>query len=160
MRIKTHTCYFKDLTKYDKRLQPLPGSVLVFNSEKEWEDFISDSAPDTLTNRGHLTVIVYDSFPMGSSISIQNKHGISMLIDEDDLGLLSQHKDGYWCFCINNRGYATISHKKDDGVVRSAKFDRLIMGFPVGLEVDHINKNKLDNRRKNLRNVTPDAWKP
>ena len=93
-----------------------------------------------------------------SSISIQNKNGVAMLIDKENLKLLSQHRDGYWCFCINNRGYATISHKKSDGIVRSAKFHRLIMDSPTGLQVDHINKNKLDNRRENLRIFTPDIW--
>ena len=58
-----HTCYFKDLTKYDKRFQSVPGFVFVFDNDKEWESFIANSTPGTLTNRGNLTVIVYDSFP-------------------------------------------------------------------------------------------------
>jgi|SRR6185436_7449146 len=30
---------------------------------------------------------------------------------------------------------------------------RLIMGFPAGMDIDHINHNTLDNRRTNLRSV-------
>jgi len=57
-----HTCYFKDLTRYDKRCEPVPGTVFAFDSEKEWDAFIANSARGTLTNRAKLAVIVYDSF--------------------------------------------------------------------------------------------------
>ena len=85
------------------------------------------------------------------SISIQNKNGVTMLIDEEDLGLLAQHKDGHWCF-VRHHGYAIIVHKKGmGGDGKNIAFHRLIMNASVGLEVNHINGNKLDNRRENLR---------
>jgi len=31
---------------------------------------------------------------------------------------------------------------------------RTVMKTPVGLECDHINRNTLDNRKENLRNIT------
>ena len=54
-----YTCYFKDLSKYDKRCEPISGTVFVFDNEKEWDAFIANSARATLTNRATLAVIVY-----------------------------------------------------------------------------------------------------
>ena len=90
------------------------------------------------------------------SVSIQNKNGVTMLIDQEDLGLLSQHKKGHWCFTVDKTGYARIANRKDlvgnEGVKIYAH--RLIMKASVGLEIDHVNRNRLDNRKENLRFCT------
>lgn len=71
------------------------------------------------------------------------------LVDEDDFAGLSSfswclHKDGY---AIR---YATTSYKKQTAIL----MHRFLCGDPENMEIDHINGNRLDNRRSNLRIVT------
>ena len=74
----------------------------------------------------------------------QNKY---VLVDDEDYEWLNQWK---WCF---NSHYAArnVYHGKK---VSSILMHRLINNTPEGKQTDHINRNKLDNRRKNLRSVT------
>lgn len=70
------------------------------------------------------------------------------LVDTEDYGWLIRFK---WTAHI--RGYASCHLPKSEGGA-SFLMHRVIMDAPRGLEVDHINGNKLDNRRCNLRIVT------
>jgi hypothetical protein len=44
--------------------------------------------------------------------------------------------------------------QKRKGVTRRIQFHREVMGFPKGMQIDHINRVRSDNRRENLRIVT------
>jgi hypothetical protein len=70
--------------------------------------------------------------------------GKFVLVDDADYKWLSQSK---WYF--QHHGYAT---RNINGHARP--MHRLIMGDPINIQVDHINGNKLDNRRENLRLCT------
>ena len=79
----------------------------------------------------------------------QNSIKESIIIDESKKYLL----DLYSWF-IDGSGYATgdktINYKKE-----RVKLHQLIIGkAPKGLCIDHINRNKLDNRAENLRIVS------
>jgi len=64
------------------------------------------------------------------------------IIDDEDYELINRHK---WQFM--KTGYAAM----DSGKIL---MHRLIMGAGQDDEIDHINRNRLDNRRGNLRFCT------
>lgn len=75
-------------------------------------------------------------------------HGYQAIIDESDLPLvepLSLYRG------VN--GYVYYS-QWIDGKSRPQTLHRLLMGKHEGLHIDHVNGDKLDNRRENLRVVT------
>lgn len=68
--------------------------------------------------------------------------GQTFMVDDEDLGIVSQYS-----WSINPRGYVMAKvHRKN------ISLHRLLLSFPDGI-VDHINRDKLDNRRSNLRVV-------
>jgi hypothetical protein len=81
------------------------------------------------------------------------------LVDDEDVQLVAKHT---WYLC--STGYATttvhISGSKKTGIVQKGiSMHRLIMGFPKE-QVDHVNRDKLDNQRSNLRlaSHTQNCW--
>jgi hypothetical protein len=82
-------------------------------------------------------------------IEIPITKGHQALIDDEDFEAISPfqwsyHGDGYVA-----RGY------HEDGKLIIVKMHQAVLGKPPkGFEIDHINGNKLDNRKCNLRVVT------
>ena len=71
-----------------------------------------------------------------------------VIIDLDDIEIIKKHK---WCrtHMASKDGYAC---SRINGKI--VQMHRFIMGSNNGLEIDHINRNGLDNRKENLRFVT------
>lgn len=75
-----------------------------------------------------------------------------LLIDEEDFDKVKKHK-----WKKSSRGYATVLlWRKENGrkIGKSTPIHQLIFKPEEGKLVDHINRNKLDNRKENLRSVT------
>lgn len=66
------------------------------------------------------------------------------LIDKADHELVNR-----WKWSYDPTGYARRNERG-----RKVYLHRQLMGEPIDLEVDHINGDKLDNRRRNLRVCT------
>ena len=71
------------------------------------------------------------------------------LVDNKDYESLNKFK---WCFAANYYGYGGYAVRRADGKV--VRMHRIIIDAKKKEEVDHINRNKLDNRRRNLRIVS------
>lgn len=69
-------------------------------------------------------------------------------VDDEDFGYLNQ-----WHWYIGHNGYAIrrdIHHNKKDKR-KTFHIHRLVLNTPDGFFTDHINGDKLDNRKENLR---------
>ena len=79
--------------------------------------------------------------------------GKSALVDSDHYEMLSK-----WKWCFHHTGYAvrTIKTKLPYGRRKSHMvfMHRVVNGTPKGMYTDHINGDKLDNRKGNLRSAT------
>lgn len=87
------------------------------------------------------------SYDECNSIPIVDKNGnikAVAIIDYDDLSKLSSYK-----WTLSKQGYA-----KSRIGEQCILMHRIIMDCPLKMVVDHVNHNKLDNRKNNLRVCT------
>jgi len=86
---------------------------------------------------------------------IGRKNKIEIQIDEEDYIRLSNDK---WSFSLTEHGYI-FCNKYIGKIEGKYKYERkylhaLIVGTPKGLFTDHVNGDRLDNRKENLRICT------
>ena len=89
-------------------------------------------------------IIKYDDYAEIVLYDKYNKEVARALIDIDDVDKINQNK---WCLTTNGYVITTINNKV-------IFLHRLIMNPDNNMVVDHINHNKLDNRKTNLRVCT------
>lgn len=87
---------------------------------------------------------------MGSYIKVTRFNG-EYLIDKCDEFLVRKFAF-YIATTYNGKRYAKTNG--DPEIKNGTLLHRIILNPPTGLVVDHINRNSLDNRRKNLRIVS------
>jgi hypothetical protein len=83
----------------------------------------------------------------GDYYLLETKNNIFTKISPQDVERVTKYS---WNLTSNGYAYAYEPKNK-----KQISLSRLIMSPPEGMEVDHINRNRLDNRRENLRICTP-----
>lgn len=85
-------------------------------------------------------------------LSGKKSQGYYALVDNEDYEALNKYKwklqKGYAC------RNAYIDTARGVHIYKLKSMHRVIMDAPEGLTVDHINRNRLDNRKSNLRLCT------
>jgi hypothetical protein len=72
-------------------------------------------------------------------------HGEHVLVDDDDVD-----KALTFSWALNDKGYAVATYR-ESGKKRHVRLHRLVLDFPRGMQVDHVDGNRRDNRKRNLR---------
>jgi len=75
--------------------------------------------------------------------TIKLTQGRMAIVDDDDYERLQQ-----WKWCCSGNGYVIRHRPGHESVIL---MHREVLGTPDGIDTDHINGNKLDNRKENLR---------
>jgi hypothetical protein len=76
--------------------------------------------------------------------------GYVTLVDDDDFDELSKHK---WCVCVVKPG-RPYAYRRCPITRKNIAMHRQILKAPDGFDVDHKNRNTLDNQRSNIRIAT------
>lgn len=76
-------------------------------------------------------------------IALSGLSELSAIVDREDYKALSQYSWHY------HDGYATANIKG-----KTVYMHRMVVNTPQGLHTDHLNHNKLDNRKENLKVCT------
>ena len=103
---------------------------------------ITDSSSYNQNDKNEIKL--YEDYAM---LILKNKRGEIVgesIIDLDDVDLISQYK-----WTLGNHGYVTSGSGKNQILLH-----RLLSNAPNNVYVDHINRNKLDNRKLNYRFCT------
>src|SRR6185503_14031971 len=109
---------------------------------------------------------ILDRTPTEEAINTAAHAGCAFLMLGHGRFTLLDFKDWEYAKCFrwhyNLRGYAArLQHLSGRQVDQLIYLHRVIMGDVPGIQYDHIDRNKLNNQRRNLRIATPisEQWK-
>ena len=110
--------------------------------QRNWKQIFVSPLPDSV----HLLGIFYF---IKMAKEIQLTKGIVTIVDDADFEYLNQFK---WYLLKSNSNYYAIRTKRPEN--KLIQLHRIVIQAKQGEIVDHINGNKLDNRKCNLRICT------
>lgn len=132
------------------------GSNLRVKHNKTTNMFLCEKHCKQIYNYGKITnpssynqneknkIEIYDKFALLVLKNINGEIVGKSIIDLDDIDVVKQYK-----WSLGNHGYVTSGCGKNQILLH-----RLLSNAPSDLYVDHINRNKLDNRKLNYRFCT------
>jgi len=82
-------------------------------------------------------------------MAIFDIRGTAVLIDDEDFDRVACHS---WWF--TPQGYACTKLRTKDGKRRTIGMHRFLLNDPPSQAIDHVNRDKKDNRKSNLRMCT------
>lgn len=88
------------------------------------------------------SVVLLDSKTLGLRLNVKNTTSELTIIDAEDYDRVKMFR---WC---NSKNYVSSNSM---GTGLNVTLHRLILSFPVEMQVDHINGDPRDNRKTNLR---------
>ncbi len=78
--------------------------------------------------------------------------GYTAIVDDEDYNELAQYK---WQVMKHRSGPLARRSEWDNGKMKMTLMARQIMNAPAGMVVDHVDHDRLNNQRANLRVCTP-----
>jgi hypothetical protein len=97
--------------------------------------------------KSNHNLYVIEPQPDGTSI-VRFRNGISTVLDTADIPVFLAYR---WNVYRYGKGWYVTTGMDN----KTAYLHRFLLGNPEGMQVDHRNRNTLDNRRSNLRVCTP-----
>lgn len=124
------------------------GQRIAVNEPRAHNPQVEGSSPSTATNPLKInSKTALSEVKPDVARQIPLTQGKFALVDAADYDLLSMFK---WYACRRGQSFYAGTNIKG----RKFLMHLLLLGKRPGLETDHINRNGLDNRRSNLRQVT------
>jgi len=110
--------------------------------ERHWLQYYRYGKIQKRTNRDKNEVVDCGDYYEMYLYNFKNKRIAKTLIDKDNIDKVKKYK-----WCLTNYNYVLSQKLK-------IQLHQFVLGKKTGYEIDHINHDTLDNRKKNLRHCT------